>query len=135
MTTATALVRAVTEAAQGRTLVVAGARDDIFASQRRSSIGFRARRNDPVARISPAAASSAAGGGSVLGDLSWMAGRLEASGFDRIVVVRHTDPTDPVQVVRVVVPGLEGYPSALARPGPRSIEMQRVGASGGGVTS
>jgi ribosomal protein S12 methylthiotransferase accessory factor len=126
VTTSSALVRAVTEAAQGRTLVVAGARDDIFASMRRSSIGFRASRNEPVATISHVAPPAGSGCDSVVGDLAWMAGRLKACGFERIVVFRHTRPSDPVQVVRVVVPGLEGYPSVYAEPGPRAIEWRRA---------
>lgn len=125
VTTATALVRAVTEAAQARTLVLAGARDDIFKSMRRSSIGYRAPPSTPVAKVSPIPAPPT---GALLEDLAWLAGRLVACGFDRIAVVRHTSPTDHVQVVRVVVPGLEGYPSPLAQPGPRSTELQRAGA-------
>ena len=37
-----------------------------------------------------------------------------------IVVVRHTPPGDPVQVVHVVVPGLEGYPFEHAGRGARA---------------
>lgn len=128
VSSATALIRAVTEAAQGRTMVVAGARDDIFASMRRSTIAVRATRNAPVRPLTPAGPPEGSGCGTLLGDLAWVAGRLEASGFDRIVVVRHTLPGDPVQVVRVVVPGLEGYPSPLAKPGPRHVERQRAAA-------
>jgi ribosomal protein S12 methylthiotransferase accessory factor len=124
-TTATALVRAVTEAAQGRTLVVAGARDDVFASMRRASIEFRAPLNQPIGSVTRSEPPSDAGCGSVIGDLSWLAGRLESCGFNRIVVVRHTGPSDPVQVVRVVVPRLEGYPLAVASPGRRALEWQR----------
>ena len=134
LTTATALVRAVTEAAQGRTLVVAGARDDIFRSMRRSSMGPRAVRTEPIRPVTHVAPAGDAGCGTVAGDLTWMAGRLIAHGFDRIVVVRHTRPSDPVQVVRVIVPGLEGYPLAVASPGRRAVEWEREQARSAAVT-
>lgn len=118
--TRTAFVRAVTEAAQARCLVVAGARDDLFETQRSAGL----RRSGTVVR--PAADQITdvidAGTGGVLGDLEWMVGRLVDAGFPRVIVLRHTDPGDPVQVARVIVPGLEGYPFAYARTGRRGRE-------------
>lgn len=129
--TAIALVRAVTEAAQARCLIVAGARDDIFESTRSAGTGSIARPTTPApptqlttrVDIRPS---------SVLDTLQWMVECLVEHGFDRIVVVRHTLPGDPVQVVRVLVPGLEGYPFAHAALGDRAQNLQLDMASGGG---
>jgi hypothetical protein len=51
----------------------------------------------------------------------------------QILIKRHTLPEDPVQVVRVVVPGLEGYLFEQYTPGPRAraVIYNRVNA---GVT-
>ena len=109
VSTKTAMVRAVTEAVQARCLVVAGARDDIFASQRRSSVSRpRQLEDEPTDGI--LANVMDASTGSVDGDLDWMVGKLRDQGIQRIVVDRHTEPGEIVQVVRVIVPHLEGYP-------------------------
>lgn len=107
LSASSALVRAVTEAAQGRCLIVAGARDDIFETQR------SAATNSPLATavgtegvFSNTAELST---GTVEGDLELTCSMLVAAGFHQIAVIRHTEPHEPVQVVRVVVPGLEGY--------------------------
>lgn len=113
----TALVRAVTEAAQGRCLIVAGARDDIFETARAASVRFSSPPREPVAGQLTAGEDHSTG--SVIGDIEWMVGRLVASGFDQVIVLRHTSPDDPVQVVRVIVPGLEGYPFSFSQPGRR----------------
>ena len=49
-----------------------------------------------------------------------MTEKLRACGMDRVVVIRHTQPGDPVQVVRVIVPRLEGYRFEQYTPGPRA---------------
>jgi ribosomal protein S12 methylthiotransferase accessory factor len=114
----TAMVRAVTEAAQARCLIVAGARDDQFESQRRAaqrSTSFPSAENSDVYT-----GGLDAGTGSVVGDLAWLVDRVVAAGFPRVIVIRHTEPDEPVQVVRVIVPGLEGYPFGYAQTGPRA---------------
>jgi ribosomal protein S12 methylthiotransferase accessory factor len=113
----TALVRAVTEAAQARCLVVAGARDDVFETARSASVARTAPlRPEPELELTAGIDHAT---GSVLGDIEWMTGRLAAAGFPHVIVLRHSQPGDPVQVVRVVVPGLEGYPFASAQVGER----------------
>jgi len=118
----TALVRAVTEAAQGRCLIVAGARDDIFESARTAGVtSLTMPRDIPLPHFTDDFSVPVT---SVLGALGWMVERLEACGFDQVVVIRHSLPGDPVQVVRVIVPGLEGYPFSYAKPGTRSVTYQ-----------
>ena len=63
--------------------------------------------------------------GSIEGDIGWYVERLRAHGFEQVIVIRHTRPEEPVQVVRVIVPGLEGYPFATASPGPRASAWRR----------
>ena len=114
----TALVRAVTEAAQARCLIVAGARDDIFETMRSSA---RNRAAQPLTFLGDQLHAGVDNGtGDVLRDIEWMVGMLVASGFDQVIVFRHSLPGDPVQVARVIVPGLEGYQFADATTGERA---------------
>jgi ribosomal protein S12 methylthiotransferase accessory factor len=114
----TALVRAVTEAAQARCLIIAGARDDIFETMRSAATNQVAGAVKlPDAQLQ---AGIDHGTGDVLGDIQWMVDRLTSAGFDQVIVFRHSLPGDPVQVARVIVPGLEGYQFAHAQPGARA---------------
>jgi YcaO-like protein with predicted kinase domain len=125
---ATALVRAVTEAAQARCLIIAGARDDVFESARSAGVGMRPQApGQPLPELSTGASPAI---GSVLDAIEWMVERLGDQGFDRVAVVRHTRPGDPVQAVRVVVPGLEGYPFAHAAWGARARAAAAAAADG-----
>ena len=113
----TALVRAVTEAAQARCLIVAGARDDIFETGRSSSRVAAPARVLPEEQL---ADGTDFGSGDVLRDLKWMVSRLVDNGFPRVIVIRHTKPDEPVQVARVIVPGIEGYMFSYAAMGNRA---------------
>lgn len=117
--TRTAFVRAVTEAAQARCLIVAGARDDQFESQRRAA--QRMPTEAPEMQAGEIAGAMDEGTGSVLGDLNWMVNRVVEAGFPRVIVIRHTAPDEPVQVVRVIIPGMEGYPFAHSQLGQRAL--------------
>lgn len=115
---ATALARAVTEAAQARCLIVAGARDDMFETMR-SAATSRPEREHPrhPNQLQPGVDH---GSGNVLADLNWMVDRLVEAGLDQVIVFRHTQPDEPVQVARVIVPGLEGYQFSFAQTGARA---------------
>ena len=112
-----ALVRAVTEAAQGRCLIVSGARDDMFESQRAAATSSTVSTPTSVEGVFDNDVNL--GTGSVEGDLERAATMLRSAGFSQILVIRHTSPDDPVQVVRVIVPGLEGYMFSYAAVGER----------------
>ena len=120
----TALVRAVTEAAQARCLIVAGARDDIFEMSRASSLGSNSTPKSagapPIPQREIFHNDFNAGVTSVLAAIEWMIAKLQEAGFNRVIVIRHSAPGDPVQVVRVIVPGAEGYPFAHAKTGARA---------------
>lgn len=121
---ATALVRAVTEAAQARCLIVAGARDDIFETMRTASTSQPA----PILSLpdEQLCAGVDHGTGDVLRDLEWMVGNLVSAGFDQVIVLRHTKPSDPIQVARVIVPGLEGYQFSFAKTGERAAHWAAI---------
>ena len=117
MSASAALVRAVTEAAQGRCLIVSGARDDMFESQRAAATSSTVSTPTSVEGVFDNDVNL--GTGSVEGDLERAATMLRSAGFSQILVIRHTSPDDPVQVVRVIVPGLEGYMFSYAAVGER----------------
>lgn len=120
---AIAMVRALTEAAQARLLLIAGSRDDYFGRDQRMNrfMGDDRRRTfDSI----PAAAhpdQHANGATDSFGeDVTRVIQRLLAAGLESVVVVDLTHPDVGIPVVRVVVPGLEGYMFDHYRPGPRA---------------
>lgn len=118
----TALVRAVTEAAQARCLIIAGARDDQFRCGRDASrLASRQQQfaeppatGTPIDHVDPST-------GSLCGDVELLAEMLATNGMPQILLHRYTKPGDPAQVIRLVVPGLEGYMFANYQPGPRAL--------------
>ena len=122
-----ALLRAVTEAAQSRCLVVAGARDDIFEVERAAAVQIpRALPPEPTAG---APEPINLGTDTIEGDLEVLVARLAGCGFERVIAIRHTSPQETIQVVRVVVPGLEGVAHHRAAPGRRSREHRAKAAT------
>ena len=107
-----ALLRAVTEAAQSRLTLIAGARDDVFRDEyqrdaRRTertldheqlmkTNGVRAFRDIPFFNES-----------SFRDDVVWELDQLSSVGIRRVVVIDLTDPSVNIPVVRVIIPGLE----------------------------
>lgn len=109
-----AMLRAVTEALQGRLNFIAGSRDDIFRAafwrnQKAQSFHFadrvRATANQGV-MVLPRQSHAAS---SFQEDVLCVLQRLKAAGINQVVIVDLTPDGCPVSVVRVVVPGLEGY--------------------------
>lgn len=119
-----AMIRALTEAAQARLLLIAGSRDDYFGRDQRMnrSNGASRRRSidDLPARTEadrhPDAASESFGQ-----DINTIVGRLRAVGLDSVIVVNLTHPDLGIPVARAVVPGAEGYMFDYYRPGPRAL--------------
>jgi ribosomal protein S12 methylthiotransferase accessory factor len=120
-----ALVRAITEALQGRLNFIAGSRDDIFRSAyARARAGWdetvklieRAREECPEAsRIDSGAFES------FEDDVSALLSCVQRAGLDSVVVFDLTPEDFPVFVVRVVVPGFEGYMHFGYQPGRRAV--------------
>jgi ribosomal protein S12 methylthiotransferase accessory factor len=117
-----AMVRALTEAVQSRGVYIAGSRDDLMALEHRRLRRTSAAHLTPVApgaaATAPSRESSAAD--TFEEDCINLLDRIAAVGIEHAVVVDLTPPDFPVSVVRVVVPGLEGYSSFIHyAPGPR----------------
>ena len=116
-----AVVRAVTEAVQARGLITAGARDDQFRCSRDASriIAQLKRTYGPSHFLEPIDHPDTSTG-TLAGDADLLVSMVESQGLGPVLVHRHTDEHDPVQVVRVVVPGLEGYKFSNYMMGPRA---------------
>ncbi len=106
-----AMTRAITEAVQGRTLIIAGARDDLFRSAYRTLqvCGANADRHFRSAPTVEGPSIADASTPTFHGDVEVLTERLVASGFDRILVRAMPTEDLEVSVVRVIVPRLEGY--------------------------
>jgi ribosomal protein S12 methylthiotransferase accessory factor len=118
-----AMIRALTEAAQARLLLIAGSRDDYFTRDQRMNrfLGDGRRGTfDAIPAVAPADRHDSGATSSFGQDVSIVLGRLRAAGLESVVVIDLTDPDLQIPVVRVVVPGLEGYMFDYYRPGPRA---------------
>ena len=110
---ATALRRAVLEAAQVRTTYIIGSREDIEpmdydpATLRRRNAEARAlMRRSGRARSFRSAASTEHGSSEA--EVAWLLDRLRSIGLKQAVAVDLTRPEFGISVARIVVPGLEG---------------------------
>jgi len=108
-----AMIRAITEAVQARAIYIAGSRDDVF---RHSYLQLK-QPNDSmlipamqamVATVDGRARLSAATP-TFEGDTLAALQRLKNVGLKQVIVVDLSIPGIPVKVVKVIVPGLEGY--------------------------
>ena len=107
---AIALLRALTEAAQSRVTMIAGARDDIRrahyqrACSRDNLEQLREHVRAPATRAFAAAPSHDLA--SFDEDLTLALGLLRRAGLEQVAVLDLSLPGIPASVVRVVVPGL-----------------------------
>jgi ribosomal protein S12 methylthiotransferase accessory factor len=118
-----AMIRAVTEAIQSRTIFVAGARDDLLrptyeAMKRSDVISAEAFVGEPVAvsaRDMPDLSTR-----SFHGDVGTLVSMLRAAGFEHVLVRALESAQFEVAVTRVLVPGLEPYQFAWVATGARA---------------
>jgi ribosomal protein S12 methylthiotransferase accessory factor len=125
-----AIVRAITEALQGRLNFIAGSRDDIFRSAYwRTRCADLAAFAAAVARESgaesPAITRASRATPSFEGDIHIVISRLVRCGIKHVIVVDLTPADFSGHVVRVVVPGLEGYMHYGYRPGARALRYAK----------
>jgi len=107
-----AMIRAVTEAVQSRTIFVAGARDDIlrpmYEANKRGDVHSKVEFPQGVRRVSvtdiPNRATT-----SFHGDIAVMLELLGRAGFEHVLVRELDGSPFECSVARVVVPGLETY--------------------------
>jgi len=105
-----ALMRALTEAAQGRLTVISGARDDLSQSLFEAGGREQAAADSGLERVGAERAFSAApswNSSALEDDVAWELQRLACAGMEQVVVVDLTRPEFEIPVVRVVIPGLE----------------------------
>jgi YcaO-like protein with predicted kinase domain len=107
-----ALLRALTEAAQSRLTVIAGARDDLT---RAAYLSARTRSHTAV--LCDLAESQVPGrifcspefvGSSLEQDVTWELERLHAAGFDEVLAIDLTRQEFGIPLVKLLIPGLEG---------------------------
>jgi ribosomal protein S12 methylthiotransferase accessory factor len=105
-----ALLRALTEAAQGRLTQIAGSRDDAgrnrYGDHRYTETLESLRRPGAAARSFREAPDWDSD--SFDSDVAWEMDRLRGAGIERVIVVDLTKDAFKIPVVRVIVPGLEG---------------------------
>jgi YcaO-like protein with predicted kinase domain len=106
-----ALFRAITEAAQTRLTIIAGARDDLARSRYEQMGNPLISWQDPrwsedrgTRSFSEAPNYDA---DTLDEDLTWLMDRLRQAGIPRVIAVDLTKPEFAVPVVRIVIPGLE----------------------------
>ena len=117
-----AMVRALTEAVQSRGVYIAGSRDDLMSLEHRRlrrTGAVRLPRPEP-GTAPPAEVPESSAAATFEEDCATLLERLAGAGIQHVVVV-DLAPSEPgVSVVRVFVPGLEGYASFMHyAPGPR----------------
>ena len=121
---AVAASRALTEAVQGRGVMVAGSRDDFFQRDMRAT-----QLADAGAEIAQLEARPATIGldyypnrstASFEGDVGILLEALRGAGIDQVIAFDLTKPEIGIPVVKIVVPALEGFHIDFYAPGRRA---------------
>jgi ribosomal protein S12 methylthiotransferase accessory factor len=112
-----AMLRAITEAIQGRAVTIAGSRDDIFPPSFEMSRNATPLPHFPEEKDYPS--QRAATTESLEGDLHLLMEKLKQAGIQHLIVCDLTH-NSAIPVVRIVIPQLEGLYSPIFAPGPRA---------------
>lgn len=124
-----AILRAVTEAAQARAVVIAGSRDDIFRRDLYQSHMIDTRQQlDAFARIPATVDASermSEATDTFEGDLAILLDKLERVDLRQVIAFDLSQADFPFAVARVVVPGLEGFLFNHYTPGRRALALAR----------
>lgn len=128
-----AMIRALTEAIQGRAIVIAGSRDDVFYSDYQyfkkmdSMHAQKELEDDPS--IIDATNYRTVTTPTLEGDIDLLLGKLKKVGISQVIVFDLSKPEFDVSVVRVIIPGMEGYYSHMFVPGERAKKFAKGGLS------
>jgi ribosomal protein S12 methylthiotransferase accessory factor len=119
-----AIIRAITEAVQGRTVHISGSRDDIFSPKVESwdIQSNMACLENQLATIDAKSYRSQAGD-SFEGDIHLLMHKLKQAGLEQLIVYDLSREELGVSVVRVIIPGLEAYHNANHAPGQRALRF------------
>ena len=130
-----ALLRAILEAAQVRTTYIIGSREDIEPGDYDPAT---LHRRNAEARALMRQSKGARDFQSVAGrrfetaeaEVAWLLDRLRSIGLKQAIAVDLTRPEIGIPVVRMIVPGLEGFDHFPAHyaPGARALAQRRRGA-------
>jgi ribosomal protein S12 methylthiotransferase accessory factor len=119
-----AMIRAITEAVQGRVIYIAGSRDDVFRHSYLRLKGDDSASIVPVMQaLTPTVDARERKSEAALtfeGDTLLALQKLRSIGLDQAVVIDLSRPDFPINVVKVIVPGLEGYMFDFYAPGHRA---------------
>jgi ribosomal protein S12 methylthiotransferase accessory factor len=122
--TEVAVVRAVTEAIQGRAVMIAGSRDNIFQHEfRRAKFTDNVRQASILRRIEPVVDiryTRSFAEPSFEGDTARLTAALKNAGLDRVIVLVVSEEEFFGSVVKVLVPALEGPAVYNYAPGARA---------------
>ncbi len=123
-----AVIRAITEAVQAHTVTIAGSRDDLYRHRElirragaKQADSLRAAAQRPTAAVPRSRAAD-----TYEEDVRRLIALLRDAGLPRVVVVDLSVPWCPVNVVKVVVPGMEGYRFENFAPGRRAVAFART---------
>ncbi len=120
-----AMVRAITEAIQSRLIYVAGSRDDAFRYKyvrlKSGDDTSSVRQLESVPQTLDAGSYISESTDTFEGDINTCLEKLERVGVTQVLVYDLSEPEFGVYVVRVIVPGLEGYMFDHYAPGKRAI--------------
>jgi ribosomal protein S12 methylthiotransferase accessory factor len=117
-----AMIRAITEAVQGRTILIAGSRDDIFLSNSQLTDHYQqgcASRNALLGGIDASTYISSACK-TFEEDVHLLISKITQAGFSQLLVVDLTKEELGTSVVRVLIPGMEDYYSESYNAGKRA---------------
>ncbi len=120
-----AMIRAITEAVQGRGVIIAGSRDDMFRHDRvinqvGSDLGYMQAVAESQAATLDATTIASEATPAFHTDLALLLQKLQRAGLGQVLVFDLTQPGFDVGIARVVVPGMEGYLFHYYSPGHRA---------------
>ena len=125
-----AALRALLEAVQSRAVYISVSRDDCFQEEFRllrsvrHSLDQHALLRQSEIREVPVRAPLATD--SLEGDVAVLLAALKNTGIEEVIVLDLSRGEFPVNVVKVIVPGLEGHAGDQCRPGPRAIRSRSM---------
>lgn len=131
-----AILRAITECAQGRVVDIQAMREDItlpgadvpkhmYHVRRSSTFDKGSWLWRPTGTVLDAAQLDTHQHDDLMDDIRLMVGRLRSAHIQRVVVVDFSPPQIPVSVARVIVPGLESWAVDRCRLGERATTAWR----------
>ncbi len=119
-----AMIRALTEAVQIRTVLIAGSRDDIFSSdfqkQKKYDSPNERKSYDDIQPTIDARTYASEATQTFEGDIHLIMEKLQKIGISQLIVSDLTRDELGVPVLRVIIPTLEGYKYAAYSPGKRA---------------